>query len=171
MSSLSNLHTGSRIVVAVLLFPLLSAAQDISNPNQKGFVFSPGITYQSNFYLDVNLLYGITFNNSPTKIPIIYYQGFRLGAESSTIGVDNYTIAPKIGYEYCPMFFSLRLSGAVYFQNDNIQPRIIPELGLSLSTFINITYGYGFNLSHSNIQDLSHHRLTISVNFNRHLHQ
>lgn len=129
------------------------------------FAFSPGIIVQRNIFLDANVLIGKTFSNLNSKIPIVGIQGIRIGLETDC----NNTFAPKIGYELTPMIYTLRLSAINYFQNDNTEFRIIPEIGLSFYSWINLTYGYGISLNNGNISDIGHHRIALTFNFNKKL--
>ena len=133
------------------------------------FAFSPGLILQGNLFADVNLLIGKVTVDLNSKIPIVGIQGFRLGFESNFLDNKNYTIAPKVGYEISPMLYTLRLSAVNYFQNSNSEFRILPELGLSLGGWINLTYGYGISLENKNLKNVSNHRISLNFNLNRKL--
>ena len=120
-------------------------------------------------FVEANLLYGNVVN-VPGKIPIMYYSGFRIAIESN-LSTDHYTIAPKIGYEYTPELLSFRLSAVNYFQDNNSEFRILPEIGLSLFTLINLNYGYGISFNDQNLHNVGKHRISITINLNRTLNR
>jgi len=64
----------------------------------------------------------------------------------------------------------LRLSALNYFQNQQSEFRILPEVGASLGGMFNLTYGYGISFKNS-INGISNHRLSFSINLNRKLNQ
>lgn len=166
------------VLLIVLITTSFCYAQKENNLNQKrnkkpketDLVFSPGIFIQKDFFADVNIIIGTveTDTGHPKAPPIIGVYGWRLGAESNFKGGEDYIIAPKIGYEMSITFFSLRLSALNYFQNKQSEFRILPELGLSIGGFVNLTYGYGISFGNS-INGISNHRLGLSFNLNRKL--
>jgi len=133
------------------------------------FAFSPGLILQGSLFADVNIIIGKVTVALDSKIPIVGIHGFRLGFESNFLDNENYTIAPKIGYEVSPMLYTLRLSAVNYFQNGNSEFRILPELGFSLGGWINLTYGYGIAFVDKNLKNISNHRVSLSFNLNKKL--
>ncbi|MEO5777779.1 MAG: hypothetical protein ABIQ27_12810 [Flavobacterium sp.] len=146
---------------------LLANSQEkvTDSDNKIRFAFSPGIIVQRNVFLDVNLLVGKSIIDLNPKVPIVGIQGIRIGLESDC----NNIIAPKIGYEFNPMIFVLRLSAVNYFQKGDSEFRIIPELGLSFYSWMNLTYGYGISVGNNKISDIGHHRVSLTFNFNKRL--
>ncbi|WP_299098407.1 hypothetical protein [uncultured Winogradskyella sp.] len=133
------------------------------------FAFSPGLILQGNLFADVNVLIGKVTVDFKSKVPIVGISGFRLGFESNFLTNENFTIAPKIGYEISPMFFTMRLSAVNYFQNGNSEFRVLPELGFSLGGWVNLTYGYGIALKDENLKNVSNHRVALTFNLNKKL--
>jgi len=135
----------------------------------KDFAFSPGIIVQHETFLEFNVMLGeVTDING--KIPIVGIEGFRLGVETNLRDGRNHTIAPKFGYEFSMTLFSLRLSAVNYFQNGNSEFRILPEIGLSIGGWANLTYGYGIPLNNGNLNNVSCHRVALSFNINKRLY-
>ena len=131
--------------------------------NDFDFAFFPGLILQENLYFDANLLIG-AINEPEEYQPYIVYSGFRVGLESSfPINNEDYTIAPKIGYEVSVMFVNLRLSAINYFQNSKSEFRILPEIGLSIGDWINLAYGYGIAFKDNNLNNLSNHRFSVNL--------
>jgi hypothetical protein len=161
----------------ILFFLILSSAhcyaqeEDRQTESKTDFVFSPGLILQGNFFADVNIIVGKTIVDTNSKIPVVGVKGFRFGFESNFRDNENYTIAPKIGYEISPMLYTLRLSAVNYFQNGNSEFRILPEIGLSFGGWVNLTYGYGIAFKDSNLNNVGNHRVSLSFNLNRKLRE
>ena len=131
-------------------------------------LFSPGIIVQHETFLEFNVLLGyVTVENG--KIPVVGVDGFRLGLETNLRDGHNHTIAPKIGYEMSVTVFSIRLSAVNYFQNGNSEFRILPELGVSMNGWANLTYGYGIAINSGHLNNVSNHRVGLSFNLDRRL--
>ena len=157
------------LVILSLFIHSYLFSQDIEEKNTKlDFAFSPGIILQHQFFSDVNIIVGkVTVDNG--KIPIVGISGVRLGFESNFKDGKDFIIAPKIGYEISATIFTIRLSAANYFNNSKSEFRIIPELGISVLGFANLTYGYGIPINKSDIYKLSHHRVSLTINLNKKL--
>ncbi|WP_179007817.1 hypothetical protein [Winogradskyella forsetii] len=155
----------------LILSSFLCYSQKVENQTETktDFAISPGLILQGNLFADVNIMIGKVTVDLNSKIPIVGISGFRLGFESNFRNNENYTIAPKIGYEISPMLYTLRLSAVNYFQNGNSEFRILPELGLSLGGWVNLTYGYGIVLKDENLRNVSNHRVSLTFNLNKKL--
>lgn len=159
-----------KLTLFFLIFSsILSYSQEKENQTKTDFAFSSGLILQGNLFADVNIMIGKVTIDLDSKIPFVGIQGFRLGFESNFLDNENYTIAPKIGYEISPMLFTLRFSAVNYFQNGNSEFRILPELGLSLGGWANLTYGYGIAFKNENLNNVSNHRISLTFNLNRKL--
>ena len=145
--------------IFAILFPIISTAQN----DNIDFAISPGVILQKDVYAELNVIVGKVIND-PVMCGI---SGFRIGVESNLRSNSNFTIAPKIGYEVSLVFFSGRISAINYFQNGNSSFRITPEIGFSLASIVNLTYGYGIKFETNNINDLSQHRLSLTVNLSK----
>lgn len=132
-----------------------------------GFAFSPGIIQQRNTFLEANLFMGCITTEPNPKVPIVGVSGVRIGVESDL----HRTIAPKIGYEFAILGLDLKLSAANYFQDRKSEFRLIPEIGLSVGGWANLTYGYGITFKEREITDIGHHRVSLSFNLNKRLHK
>ncbi|WGD35150.1 hypothetical protein [Olleya sp. YS] len=132
-------------------------------------VFSPSVLIQKEVFVDANIGIGEVSTSFPEKMfPIVGFQGFRIGLETNLKANEDFIIAPKLGYEFSITFFSLRLSALNYFQNNQSEFRLLPELGISLGGLVNVTYGYGIGFGQS-INGISNHRLSLSFNLNKRL--
>ena len=138
-------------------------------PTELDVVFSPGLIIQKEIFTEFNISIGkISTEFPPKMLPIVGFEGFRAGIETNLKSNEDFIIAPKLGYEISITFFSVKLSGINYFQNQQSEFRVLPELGASIGGMFNLTYGYGISFKNS-INGISNHRLTFSVNLNRKL--
>lgn len=165
-----------QLLIVFILLSSLSFSQSgetkySKEPTELSFVFSPGVFIQKELFTEFNLSIGRVSAEFPSKMfPIVGFEGFRIGMEANLKSNDDFIIAPKLGYEISITFFSIRLSALNYFQDNESEFRILPELGASLGGMFNLTYGYGISFKNS-INGISNHRLTFSINLNRQLNQ
>ncbi|WP_299339449.1 hypothetical protein [uncultured Psychroserpens sp.] len=162
------------IVSILLLLGFVSYAQSGEQEFEKhrlqykDFIFAPGLIVQHDTFLEFNMLIGeVTVADG--KIPVVGVEGFRIGLETNLRGGRNYVIAPKVGYEISATVFALRLSAVNYFQNEKSEFRLLPELGISMYGWVNLTYGYGIPFNNGNLNNVSHHRLGLSFNLDKRL--
>lgn len=156
-----------KLFLIVLVNCSLGYSQETAPKPKKrlDFAFSPGLIQQRNTFAEANLLIGKIIDEPHPKVPTIGISGVRIGIESDF----TRTIAPKIGYEYDIVGLSLRLSTVNYFQERNSELRLLPEIGISLCGWANLTYGYGIPLNNGDITDIGHHRVALSFNLNKSL--
>ncbi|WP_204346246.1 hypothetical protein [Psychroserpens algicola] len=132
-------------------------------------LFSPGLIVQHETFLEFNIMFGDVTAIDNGKIPVIGVDGFRIGVETNLRDGRHHTIAPKIGYEISATVFALRLSAVNYFQNGHSEFRVLPELGISLYGWANLTYGYGIPFNDGNLNNVSSHRVALSFNLDKRL--
>jgi hypothetical protein len=153
----------------LMLCSLLAHSQEEIPAKKKAFdfAFSPGIIQQRNTFVEANLLVGKVIIESHPKVPYIGISGVRIGVETDF----NKTIAPKIGYEFALVGYALRLSAINYFQDNNSQFRLVPEIGISVCGWASLTYGYGISFNDGNLTDIGNHRVALSINLNKRLNK
>lgn len=124
---------------------------------------SPGIVYQGEPVYELNFLAGRYISEMGGNA----FPGVRLGVETNfRQGSDGY-FAPKAGFELSGMIICLRGTAMACVQRSGIQFRLVPEIGVSLAGFVNLTYGYAFALNRPEGFGLAHHRVALSLNLNR----
>lgn len=158
-----------KILFILLINGSLGYAQ-VETPKPKKpliFAFSPGIIQQRNTLAEANLFIGRLTNDYHPKVPYVGVSGIRIGVESDF----NKTIAPKIGYEFALVGWAMRLSAINYYQNDQSEFRLLPEIGFSMGGWANLTYGYGISFHDKTITDIGHHRVSLSFNLNKRLNK
>ena len=155
--------------VFLLVFLSVGTHSFSQDQHKKDVVFSPGILVQKALFFEANLLVGDVTVDTQSKIPMVGAEGWRIGIESNLQNNTNFVIAPKIGYEISPLFYTLRFSVVNYFQDGNSEFRLLPELGYSLGGWINLTYGYGISVNNGNLRDVSRHRVSLTFNLNKRL--
>lgn len=141
----------------------IGVAQD--QISQYKLIFSPGISYQKNFFAELNLMYAQTASNHTG----LGFRGPRVGIETN-FSFDNFTFAPKLGYEISVLFLCLRGSGVGYVDSSKqLDLRLLPEAGLSFFGLANLTYGYSIPLLSYEAVNVGRHRLALSFNLSRDL--
>ena len=170
------IHLGMNKILVIIILTIVSWSINAQSgePNTykktfKDIIFSPGLIVQHETFLEFNVLIGDVTVMPSDKVPIVGVDGFRIGVETNLRDGHNHTIAPKIGYEFSYTVFSLRLSAVNYFQNGNSEFRILPEVGISALGWLNLTYGYGIPFNNGNLNNVSHHRVGLSINLDRRL--
>lgn len=119
---------------------------------------SIGVSGQSQTFFDINInLFRIDTNQ--TKL--LLNKSFKLGLELNSNG-DNFIWGPKIGYEIAGTTI-IRLSAINYFEKSKIDPRILPEIGLSLCGAISVLYGYNIPITDYNSPSIGAHKLSVCV--------
>lgn len=124
---------------------------------------SVGVNYQKHFLVDFNLLYGQESIHSGFGL-----RGWRLGTE---LAIDNseWLIGPKLGYELTVLIFTIRPNTVYYFYQGKQDWRLMPEVGVSFFSLLNLTYGYAQPLLNTEFDLIGRHRLGLSINLNRKL--
>ncbi|WP_207434054.1 hypothetical protein [Sabulibacter ruber] len=122
-------------------------------------IVSPGVSYQGQFFGEFNLMYSKLWGEHFGTFLI----GPRLGIETN-FNPTNFIYAPKIGYEISGLLFSTRANMVGYIENENLDLRLLPELGTSLLGLVNLNYGYNIPLKTFRATDVSKHRVTLTAN-------
>jgi len=143
---------------------------EVQKKQFRDILFSPGLIVQHETFLEFNMYIGDVTVLPSSKIPIVGVDGFRIGVETNLRDGHNHTIAPKIGYEMAVTIMALRLSAVNYFQNGRSEFRLLPELGISIYGWVNLTYGYGIPFNDGNLNNVSYHRVGLSFNLDRRLY-
>jgi hypothetical protein len=145
-----------------LFLTLLSPLIYCQNPKDIRFLFSPGVSYQGQLFGEVNLMYSeIIMSHGVSAI-----WGPRVGVEAN-FKQDNFIYAPKIGYELSATFFVFRANMVSYIDKSKVDLRILPEAGISLAGFFNLTYGYGIPTLNYESPEVTRHRFTLTANLYR----
>ena len=150
-------------LIILIIFSISCYSQE--SKKKFDFAFSPEIISQKEIFGGANLLIGKVV----IEKMVVGMSGTRIGFESNFKNNGDFIIAPKIGYETSGTILVMRLSAINYFQSNKSEFRILPEIGLSWGGFVNLTYGYNFRLTNSQIDNLSKHRFCLSFNFNKKL--
>lgn len=127
------------------------------------YALSPGIAYQGQPFYELNLLVG----RYESGLSGNAFLGARIGMETNFANGDACVFAPKVGIEFSGMLICFRGTVLTYINGPHTQLRLLPEIGISLFCFANLTYGYAFPVSKSDHFDVSGHRIALSFNLNR----
>jgi hypothetical protein len=151
----------SKLVLLSILGGLLTSSI-MGQPPDKKIVLSPGLSYQGQFLGEMNLmqLKGIRSRES------VLVRGPRIGLEFN-FNTSHFIYAPKIGYEWTFIFFTLRGNVISYVDQRKIDLRFLPEIGLSMIGYANLTYGYNVPLLNFKSAEIDNHRITFTINIDR----
>ncbi len=139
---------------------IICFAQDSTKyQTPKRIVFSPAITYQSQWTGEFSLMYA-SYEMGPCNYAV---SGLRIGSEF-VFSNSKTIIAPKIGYQLAGMLFCLRVSEINYFHDNSADIRLLPEIGFDFISLANICYGYNIHLLGDKYLDISNHRVTLTLN-------
>src|SRR5690554_4609597 len=154
------------ISLLLMLFIHSSSAQVFHrNDNQDRLVIlSPGLSSQGNgnFYAELNFMLARLLPSDIYMPPLIF--GPRIGLETN-FSNSELVFAPKIGWEASFIILGVRLNGISYIDKGNVDFRILPEIGLSFFSGINLFYGYNIPLLNyiliygKSLDELFHHSI------------
>lgn len=145
------------------LFLIPALAIHAQDTEKTALAFSPGVILQKEVFAEANILYGTVVSNKM----MVGISGARVGVESNLKSGNEFTIAPKVGYEIAMTLVTMRASAVNYFHNGNSEFRLVPEVGLCIGGVVNLTYGYGIRFQKPEITDVSPHRLSLTFNINK----
>ncbi len=132
---------------AVKVKPAKAAKDTTKKINWPDIAISPGVIDQYQKFGDINLSIG-RYEKGPDGGA---FGGVRLGIETNFKKGNEFMYAPKIGLELFSSFVCIRLSTLYYTRDAVHQVRLLPEVGASLWGVANLTVGYGFELTKSNL--------------------
>ena len=126
-------------------------------------ILSPGVSLQGNgnIYAELNLMLAKLESGGPCNPSAL--TGPRIGIETNFRN-DHFVYAPKIGWEASGLLFCFRGNAVTYIDKGKVDLRILPEIGLSLLSGINLIYGYNIPLLDYRTTATTRHRLTLTVN-------
>jgi hypothetical protein len=124
------------------------------------YVLSPGIAYQGQPIYELNLLVG-RYEEAPCWSSLA---GVRIGTETTFGSGNKFLIAPKAGFEVSSMIICFRGTALTYINGRHAQLRLLPEIGISIASYANLTYGYAFAVTRSDLFDIPGHRIALSFN-------
>jgi hypothetical protein len=81
------------------------------------------------------------------------------------IAGKRFLVGPKIGVEFNYIFFCSKLNCGWYMSNGTSDPRLTPEIGISLTGYLTLCYGYNIKVQSAAPDLVSAHRVTLGVNF------
>ena len=141
------------------------AAKDTTKKiNWPDVVISPGVINQYQKFADINLLIGKYEPGANGGA----FGGLRLGIESNFKKGNELMYAPKVGLEIFSSFVCMRLSTLYYTRESVHQVRLLPEIGISFWNVANLTVGYGFELTKSNLAYYAgNSRVSLCINLHK----
>ena len=125
-----------------------------------GSIYKLGYAYQQVHNFEAGYGYGMVLNGDLVpKLLVSPYLAINY------IPQTNAAIwGQKMGIEFDAFFISSKVSVSRYSQNNNSQFIFTPEIGLSLFTMLNVTYGHNFSLSNYSFNQISPNQISIGIN-------
>jgi hypothetical protein len=134
----------------------VAKTNDIIFNKDNDWIISIGGAFGKKSYVgDIGVISGAAVEGMGTM-------GFRIGSEFSLN--DNFFIAPKVGAEFNFFFISAKMSLINYTDFKHYEPKITPEIGLSIVGFLNFTYGYNIPLSQRRMENVPTYRFSVILN-------
>ncbi len=126
-------------------------------------ILSPGFSAQGsgNFNTELNLMLAKLESGGPCNPSALY--GPRIGVETN-FSNNHFVYAPKIGWEASVLLFGIRGNIISYIDKGKVDLRILPEIGISFLSGINLLYGYNIPLLDYRTTTITKHRLTLTIN-------
>lgn len=149
-----------RKIIVTFLTLLIITITFGKEPDAK-VALSPGISYQGQFFGELNLMYYLKCYRTPQGT---FIHGPRVGSEFNF--KNSFIYAPKFGYEWTLIIFSCRINSLLYVQNRKLDLRILPEIGFNLG-YANLMYGYNIPLLRYRNTDITAHRISLTFNIDK----
>lgn len=155
------------LVFLIMAAPVLSAiGQDLPEEDKPNLILSPGISYQGQFFGEINLMYASHYIGHGGNA----IWGPRVGIEAN-VNKDRFIYAPKLGFELSGLLIAVRGNAVGYIDNKRLDLRLLPEAGISLLGAVNLTYGYNLPILSFKSPEVARHRVTLTANIHRELWQ
>lgn len=126
-------------------------------------ILSPGGSLQGNgsYFAELNFMLAKLELGGPCNPPALL--GPRIGIETN-FSNDHFVYAPKVGWEASSLFFGFRGNIISYIDNGKVDLRILPEIGISFLSGVNLLYGYNIPTLEFRTSATTKHRLTLTIN-------
>lgn len=137
--------------------PLLYAKKDSLDNYKLGL--TTGYSYAKIHFIQVGAIWGRDYGDIYSSS-----KGFGVGSDIGLIN-DKLTIGLKSFYEY--NFFTIigfRLNAINYFRGQNIDFRLMPQLGFSFFGYINFMYGYSLPTLGNELSEINRHSFSLTFN-------
>ncbi len=128
-----------------------------------GSIYKLGYTYQKVHNFEAGYGYGMVLNGYLVpKLLVSPYLAINYIPQN-----QNAIWGQKLGFEFDAYFVSSKVSVTRYSQNNNTQFIFTPEIGMSLFTMLNITYGHNFSISNYSFNQISQNQISIGINLSK----
>ena len=128
-----------------------------------GNIYKLGYTYQQVHNFELGYGYGMVLNGDLVpKLLVSPYLAINYIPQTNTA-----ILGQKMGIEFDAYFISSKVSVSSYSQHSNTQFIFTPEIGLSLFTMLNVTYGYNFSISNYYFNQISSNQISIGINLSK----
>jgi hypothetical protein len=158
-------------IIFCLLFNAIMAfgQKDTSNHKtltkyDKHLYLTVGISKQKQIMGEVGLLYG-NWLHEHSGITI-GMSGMKVSTEFN-FKAENFTIAPKVGYEMAILYVGGKLSIMDYTNFTYHDFKLTPEIGLTSAGLMNVYYGINIPITKSRLDNVSLHRFSLTFNLDK----
>ncbi|NJM78887.1 MAG: hypothetical protein HC854_03315 [Flavobacterium sp.] len=161
------------LVILLIGFFYTCNSQKLEGISSKKFKLNPwennnGYRYSLGYFKDLELGVSYIISSYPQKDP--GYGGFALlvqniggGLEYLRIGNKN-AFGARISYEVSFSLLTAQIASDYIFTDISNQVRLMPKLGISLFSLINLYYGWNKNLLNQNDLKTSEHIISLEIN-------
>ena len=148
-------------------------SQELSGNSSKKFTLNPwdnnnGYRYSLGYLKDLELGVSYIISSYPESDP--GFGGFALlvqniggGVEYLRIGNKN-AFGARISYEVSFSLLTAQIAGDYIFTDKSSQVRLMPKVGISLFSLINLYYGWNKNVLKQNELMTSDHIISVEIN-------
>jgi hypothetical protein len=140
----------------------LTEDNNSDNTNKYYLMLEPEIIFPKQIMGGINLGFG--FGKLIDNDDLLLLHGPVLGFETK-FSRNDYVYGIKIGYflDFIHLFgFSFRINSIIYNNQDQLDMRIQPEIGLIIVGALRVSYGYNFALLKTVNEEIGRHRITLA---------
>lgn len=147
--------------------PQNTGAKHHTKDGENRFYLSTGVVYQSITMFEIGVMYGVI-----TAGPVLIHggknhhihYGIKFSTEASYIN-SRILLGPKLSIESnFYKVFGGRVNLIHYTNFTDTDNCVSPEIGISFGGYFTFFYGYNIHLSKNRINEISNHRLSITLN-------
>jgi hypothetical protein len=130
----------------------------------KHLYLAVGIVKQKQLMGEVGLLYGKWFHE---------HSGVTIGMSGMKVSTEfnfqskNFTIAPKVGYEFAILYVGGKLSLMDYTNFTYHDFKLTPEIGLTSAGYMGVYYGINIPITKSHLDNVSLHKFSLMFNLDK----
>ena len=151
------------IVFFLITITFLTFGQEVNKTKDKRIGLSIGYIHQGDNFLTIGAIVGKNVGN-------IHAPGWAYGlATEFELNTGNSIVGVKTFFDINLIAFGARLNAISYFNKQQANFRLTPEVGLNVSSLFTIYYGYNIPISGTELNEINRNRLNVTFNLFRKL--